>query len=178
MSNDTCRSYGMAKRALALFMAFVLAITLTPGFALADESSADSGGLAGQDTPAGSSDAASTLVDAGAAGVDTSAGSSASDAEGGAVGSVAEQDGASSLDAEAAGKAPVQSTGSVEVIDGASSTEADTVSATLKISVYGTALVSQVFEIEKGKTVEDMLDMAVERGCITSYSHGLSLIHI
>lgn len=172
MSNDTCRSYGMAKRALALFMAFVLAITLTPGFALADESSADSGGLAGQDTPAGSSDAASTLVDAGAAGVDTSAGSSASDAEGGAVGSVAEQDGASSLDAEAAGKAPVQSTGSVEVIDGASSTEADTVSATLKISVYGTALVSQVFEIEKGKTVEDMLDMAVERGCITSYSHG------
>lgn len=54
----------------------------------------------------------------------------------------------------------------------ASSTQAETVTAKLKISVYGTTLVSHTFTIEKGKTVEDMLNLAVEQGYINSYSHG------
>lgn len=68
------------------------------------------------------------------------------------------------------------STGSLSADDAtankASSTKADTVSATLKISVYGTTLVSHTFSIEKGKTVEDMLNLAVEQGYINNYSHG------
>ena len=33
-------------------------------------------------------------------------------------------------------------------------------------------MVSHTFSIEKGKTVEDMLNLAVEQGYINSYSHG------
>lgn len=77
-----------------------------------------------------------------------------------------------SADISSANKAPSQSADSAEPANQASSTKADTVSATLKISVYGTTLVSHAFDIEKGKTVEDMLNLAVEQGYINSYSHG------
>ena len=71
-----------------------------------------------------------------------------------------------------AGSTGSLSADSAEPANQASSTKADTVSATLKISVYGTTLVSHTFSIEKGKTVEDMLNLAVEQGYINSYSHG------
>lgn len=71
-----------------------------------------------------------------------------------------------------ANKVPSQSANSAKPANQASSTKADTVSATLKISVYGTTLVSHTFTIEKGKTVEDMLNLAVEQGYINNYSHG------
>ncbi len=81
-----------------------------------------------------------------------------------------------SADISSLNKAPSQSADSAEPANQASSTKADTVSATLKISVYGTTLVSHAFDIEKGKTVEDMLNLAVEQGYINSYSHGSPLL--
>lgn len=53
-----------------------------------------------------------------------------------------------------------------------SATQAETVSATLKISVYGTTLVDHTFQTKMGKTVEDLFNEAVKEGLIDSYSHG------
>lgn len=99
--------------------------------------------------------------------------SGSSSAAGHATTSSSKANAGESADTSSANKAPSQSADSAEPANQASSTKADTVSATLKISVYGTTLVSHTFSIEKGKTVEDMLNLAVEQGYISSYSHGM-----
>lgn len=155
MSNTTCRSRGIAQRALALFMAIALATALTPSFALAEEANNSTSIAAEQSSTAGSASSPST-ADSTANKADATQDVSESQASG----------------SSSANKAPSQSANGTEPANQASSTKADTVSATLKISVYGTTLVSHTFSIEKGKTVEDMLNLAVEQGYINSYSHG------
>ncbi len=98
--------------------------------------------------------------------------SGSSSAAGHATTSSSKANAGESADTSSANKAPSQSANAAEPANQASSTKADTVSATLKISVYGTTLVSHTFSIEKGKTVEDMLNLAVEQGYINNYSHG------
>lgn len=102
--------------------------------------------------------------------------SGSSNATGHAAASNSKADAGESADPSNANKVPSQSANSAEPANQASSTKADTVSATLKISVYGTTLVSHTFDIEKGKTVEDMLNLAVKQGYISSYSHGKPLL--
>ncbi|MDO5790879.1 MAG: PQQ-binding-like beta-propeller repeat protein [Eggerthella sp.] len=177
MSNTTCRSHGIAQRALALFTAIALATALTPSFALAEEANNSSSIAAEQSSTAGSTNNPST-ADSTANKADTTQDVSESQASG--SNSAAEHTTTNSSKANAgestgpsnANNAPDQSANSAEPANQASSTKADTVSATLKISVYGTTLVSHAFSIEKGKTVEDMLNLAVEQGYINSYSHG------
>lgn len=177
MSNTTCRSRGLAQRALALLMAIALATALTPSFALAEEANNAVAATAEQSSTAGSASNPST-ADATANKADTtpdaseSQASGSSSAAGHATASNSKANAGESADPSNASKAPSQSTNSGEPANQASSTKADTVSATLKISVYGTTLVSHTFTIEKGKTVEDMLDLAVKQGYISSYSHG------
>ncbi len=145
----------MAQRALALFMAMVLATTLTPGLALAsDQPAADSGNASGQNVAEGSS--ASDAAPAALTGEDDNADSgnaSGADNDSGATGSNGTE--ANAVSADGDGKS-----------------QANTVSATLKVSLYGTVLVSHTFSIEKGKTVEDLLDLAKEQGYIDAYTHG------
>lgn len=176
MSNTTCRSHGIAQRALALFMAIALATALTPSFALAKEANDSTSIAAEQSSTAGSisspsaADNAANKADA-APGNESQVSGSNSAAEHTTTSS-SKANAGESTDPSNANNAPNQSANSAEPANQASSTKADTVSATLKISVYGTTLVSHTFSIEKGKTVEDMLNLAVEQGYINSYSHG------
>lgn len=176
MSNTTCRSHGIAQRALALFMAIALATALTPSFALAEEANNSTSIAAEQSSTAGSisspsaADNATNKADA-APGNESQASGSNSAAEHTTTSS-SKANAGESTDPSNANSAPSQSANSAEPANQASSTKADTVSATLKISVYGTTLISHTFSIEKGKTVEDMLNLAVEQGYINRYSHG------
>lgn len=171
MSNTTCRPHGIAKRALALLTAIALATALTPSFAFAGEVNNVAATTAEQRSTAGSTSSAST-ADATANMADTmpdaseSQASGSSNATGHAAASNSKADAGESADPSNTNKVPSQSANSAEPANQASSTKADTVSATLKISVYGTTLVSHTFSIEKGKTVEDMLNLAVEQGYI------------
>ena len=142
MSNITCRSRGIAQRALALFMAIALATALIPSFALAEEANNSTSTAAEQSSTAGSASSPSAADNA-----------------------------ANKADAAPGNESQ------------ASSAQAETVSATLKISVYGTTLVSHTFSIEKGKTVKDLLDLAASQGYIgainpekdlNTYDNGLS----
>lgn len=177
MSNTTCRPHGIAKRALALLTAIALATALTPGFALAGEANNVAATTAEQSSTAGSTgslsadDATANKADA-TPDVSESQASGSSNSAGHATTSSSKANAGESADISSLNKAPSQSADSAEPANQASSTKADTVSATLKISVYGTTLVSHAFDIEKGKTVEDMLNLAVEQGYINSYSHG------
>lgn len=177
MSNTTCRSHGIAQRALALLMAIALATALTPSFALAEEANNSTSTAAEQSSTAGSASSPST-ADSTASKADTTQDASESQVSGSsssaghATASSSKANAGESADTSSANKAPSQSANAAEPANQASSTKADTVSATLKISVYGTTLVSHTFSIEKDKTVEDMLNLAVEQGYINSYSHG------
>lgn len=177
MSNTTCRPRGIAKRALALLTAIALATTLTPNFAFAGEANNVAATTAEQNPTASSAsspstaDSAANKADA-TPDVSESQASGSSNSAGHATTSSSKANAGESADTSSANKAPSQSANAAEPANQASSTKADTVSATLKISVYGTTLVSHAFDIEKGKTVEDMLNLAVEQGYINSYSHG------
>lgn len=177
MSNTTRRSRGLAQRALALLIAIALATALTPSFALAEEANNAVAATAEQSSTAGSASSPST-ADATTNKADTTPDASESQASGSsstaghAAASNSKAAAGESADPSNANKVPSQSANSAEPANQASRTKADTVSATLKISVYGTTLVSHTFDIEKGKTVEDMLDLAVKQGYISSYSHG------
>ena len=177
MSNTTCRPRGIAKRALALLTAIALATTLTPNFAFAGEANNSASITAEQSSTAGSTgslsadDATANKADA-TPDVSESQASGSSNSAGHATTSSSKANAGESADISSLNKAPSQSADSAEPANQASSTKADTVSATLKISVFGTTLVSHTFSIEKGKTVEDMLNLAVEQGYINRYSHG------
>lgn len=188
MSNTTCRPRGIAKRALALLVAIALATTLTPSFALAEEANNSASIAAEQSSTAGSASSPST-ADAAAnrAGTTPDASenqaSNSSSAAGHAAASNSKAAAGESADPSNANKVPSQSANSAEPANQASSTKADTVSATLKISVYGTTLVSHAFDIEKGKTVKDLLNLAASQGYIgaidpendlKTYDNGLS----
>ncbi len=167
MSNTTCRPRGTAKRALALLTAIALATTLTPSFAFAGEVNNVAATTAEQSQTTESASSSSAVNDA-ASRADTTA-PDANGAQTSSSSNAAENATTSSPKADV-GEATNPNSG--EPANQASSTKADTVSATLKVSVYGTTLVSHTFAIEKGKTVEDMLNLAVEQGYISSYSHG------
>ena len=177
MSNTTCRPHGIAKHALALLTAIALATTLTPNFAFAGEANNVAATTAEQSSTAGSTgslsadDATANKADATPDASESQASGSDSDA-GHAAASNSKANAGELTDPSNANKVPSQSANSAKPANQASSTKADTVSATLKISVYGTTLVSHTFSIEKGKTVEDMLNLAVEQGYINNYSHG------
>ena len=177
MSNTTCRPRGIAKRALALLTAIALATALTPGFAFAGEVNNVAATTAEQSQATESANSSSAVNDA-ASRADTTPdangvqASSSSNAAEDATASSLKADASEATNPNSASKAPSQSANSGEPANQASSTQAETVSATLKISVFGTTLVSHTFSIEKGKTVEDMLNLAVEQGCINRYSHG------
>ena len=177
MSNTTCRPRGIAKRALALLTAIALATALTPGFALAGEANNSASITAEQSSTAGSTsslsadDATANKADATPDASESQASGSDS-AAGHAAASNSKANAGELTDPSNANKVPSQSANSAKPVNQASSTKADTVSATLKISVYGTTLVSHTFTIEKGKTVEDMLNLAAKQGYINSYSHG------
>lgn len=171
MSNTTCRPHGIAQRALALLMAIALATALTPSFAFAGEVNNVAATTAEQSQTTESVNSSSAVNDAA-----NRADTTAPDANG------AQTSSSSNAAEDATANSPKANVGeaanpnSAEPANQASSTKADTVSATLKISVYGTTLVSHTFDIEKGKTVEDMLNLAVKQGYISSYSHGKPLL--
>ncbi len=178
MSNTTCRPRGIAQRALALLTAIALATALTPNFAFAGEVNNVAATTAEQSQATESANSSSAVNDA-ASRAETTAPdangaqtSSSSNTAEDATASSPKANAGESADTSSANKAPSQSANAAEPANQASSTKADTVSATLKISVYGTTLVSHAFDIEKGKTVEDMLNLAVEQGYINNYSHG------
>lgn len=181
MSNTTCRPHGIAKRALALLTAIALATALTPSFALAEEAN-NSASITAEQNPTADSASSPSTADSAANKADAtqdvseSQASGSSSAAGHATTSSSKANAGESADTSSANKAPSQSANSAKPANQASSTKADTVSATLKISVYGTTLVSHTFTIEKGKTVEDMLNLAVKQGYISSYSHGKPLL--
>lgn len=142
----------MAQRALALFMALVLATTLTPSFSYADEVGATNNAPAVEnaaDTSQATGNAANNAATA--TGTDSGKGES--------NGSASEN----AANNGSANNAPATQD---------SATQAETVSATLRISVYGTTLVAHTFDIEKGKTVEDLLNLAKAQGYIDAYEHG------
>lgn len=168
MSNTTCRPRGIAKRALALLTAIALATALTPGFAFAGEVNNVAATTAEQSQATESANSSSAVNDA-ASRADTTA-PDANGAQTSSSSNAAENATTSSPKADV-GEATNPNSG--EPANQASSTQAETVTAKLKISVYGTTLVSHTFAIEKGKTVEDMLNLAVEQGYISSYSHGM-----
>lgn len=177
MSNTTCRPRGIAKRALALLTAIALATTLAPNFAFAGEANNSASITAEQSSTAGSTgslsadDATANKADATPDASESQA-SGSSSAAGHAAASNSKANAGELADPSNANKVPSQSANSAKPANQASSTKADTVSATLKISVYGTTLVSHTFTIEKGKTVEDMLNLAAKQGYINSYAHG------
>lgn len=188
MSNTTCRPRGIAQRALALLTAIALATALTPGFALAGEANNSASITAEQSSTAGSTGSLST-DDATANKADATPDASESQASGSdsaaghAAASNSKANAGELTDPSNANKVPSQSANSAKPANQASSTKADTVSATLKISVYGTTLVSHTFTIEKGKTVKDLLDLAASQGYIgaidpekdlNTYDDGLS----
>lgn len=159
-------------------MAIALATALTPSFAFAGEVNNVAATTAEQSQTTESVNSSSAVNDA-ASRADTTAPdangaqtSSSSNAAENATTSSPKADVGEATNPNSASKAPSQSANSGEPANQASSTQAETVSATLKISVFGTTLVSHTFSIEKGKTVEDMLNLAVEQGYINRYSHG------
>lgn len=170
MSNTTCRPRGIAQRALALLTAIALATALTPSFALAGEANNVAATTAEQSSTAGNASSPSATDNAAnkadtALGNESQASGSSSAAEHATTSSSKANTG-ESTDTSSANKAPSQSANGTEPANQASNTQAETVSATLKISVYGTTLVSHTFTIEKGKTVEDMLNLAAKQGYI------------
>lgn len=188
MSNTTRRSRSLAQRALALLMAIALATALTPSFALAEEANNAVAATAEQSSTAGSASSPST-ADATTNKADTTPDASENQAPGSssvaghATASSPKANAGETADPNSASKAPSQSANNDEPANQASSTKADTVSATLKISVYGTTLVSHTFDIEKGKTVKDLLNLAASQGYIgaidpkkdlNTYNNGLS----
>lgn len=188
MSNTTCRPRGIAKRALALLTAIALATALTPSFAFAGEANnsasitaeqsstaGSTGSLSADDATANKADATPDASESQASGSDSAAGHAAASNSKANAGELTNPSNAN--------KVPSQSANSAKPANQASSTKADTVSATLKISVYGTTLVSHTFTIEKGKTVKDLLDLAASQGYIgaidpekdlNTYDDGLS----
>lgn len=171
MSNTTCRPRGIVKRALALLTAIALATALTPSFAFAGEVNNVAATTAEQSQTTESVNSSSAVNDA-ASRADTTA-PDANGAQTSSSSNAAENATTSSPKADV-GEATNPNSG--EPANQASSTQAETVTAKLKISVYGTTLVSHTFDIEKGKTVEDMLNLAVKQGYISSYSHGKPLL--
>lgn len=178
MSNTTCRPRGIAKRALALLTAIALATTLTPNFAFAGEVNNVAATTAEQSQATESANSSSAVNDA-ASRADTTA-PDANGAQTSSSSNAAENATTSSPKADV-GEATNPNSG--EPANQASSTQAETVSATLKVSVYGTTLVSHTFAIEKGKTVKDLLDLAASQGYIgaidpekdlNTYDDGLS----
>lgn len=171
MSNTTCRPRGIAKRALALLTAIALATALTPSFALAEEAN-NSASITAEQNPTADSASSPSTADSAANKADAtqdvseSQASGSSSAAGHATTSSSKANAGELADPSNANKVPSQSANSAKPANQASSTKADTVSATLKISVYGTTLVSHTFTIEKGKTVEDMLNLAAKQGYI------------
>lgn len=189
MSNTTCRPRGIAQRALALLTAIALATALTPNFAFAGEVNNVAATTAEQSQATESANSSSAVNDA-ASRADTTAPdangaqtSSSSNAAENATTSSPKADVGEATNPNSASKAPSQSANSGEPANQVSSTQAETVSATLKISVYGTTLVSHTFAIEKGKAVKDLLDLAASQGYIgaidpekdlNTYDDGLS----
>lgn len=178
MSNTTCRPRGIAKRALALLTAIALATTLTPSFAFAGEVNNVAATTAEQSQATESASSSSAVNDA-ASRAETTA-PDANGAQTSSSSNTAEDATASSPKADV-GEATNPNSG--EPTNQASSTQAETVTAKLKISVYGTTLVSHTFAIEKGKAVKDLLDLAASQGYIgaidpekdlNTYDDGLS----
>ena len=178
MSNTTCRPHGIAKRALALLTAIALATALIPSFAFAGEVNNVAATTAEQSQATESANSSSAVNDA-ASRAETTA-PDANGAQTSSSSNTAEDATASSPKANV-GEATNPNSG--EPANQASSTQAETVSATLKVSVYGTTLVSHTFAIEKGKTVKDLLDLAASQGYIgaidpekdlNTYDDGLS----
>lgn len=171
MSNTTCRPHGIAKRALALLTAIALATTLTPGFALAGEANNVAATTAEQSQATESANSSSTVNDA-ASGADATA-PDANRVQASSSSNAAEDATASNPKADV-GEATNPNSG--EPANQASSTQAETVTAKLKISVYGTTLVSHTFAIEKGKAVKDLLDLAASQGYIGAINPEKDLI--
>lgn len=171
MSNTTCRPHGIAKRALALLTAIALATALIPSFAFAGEVNNVAATTAEQSQATESANSSSAVNDA-ANRADTTA-PDANGAQTSSSSNAAEDATASSPKANV-GEAANPNSG--EPTNQASSTKADTVSATLKISVYGTTLVSHTFAIEKGKAVKDLLDLAASQGYIGAINPEKDLI--
>lgn len=178
MSNTTCRPHGIAKRALALLTAITLATALIPSFALAEEVNNVAATTAEQSQATESANSSSAVNDA-ASRADTTA-PDANGAQTSSSSNAAENATTSSPKADV-GEAANLNSG--EPANQASSTQAETVTAKLKISVYGTTLVSHTFAIEKGKAVKDLLDLAASQGYIgaidpekdlNTYDDGLS----
>lgn len=167
MSNTTCRPHGIAQRALALLTAIALATTLTPSFAFAGEANNVAATTAEQSQTTESVNSSSAVNDAA-----NRADTTAPDANGAQTSSSSNEAEDATANSPKANVGEAANPNSGEPANQASSTQAETVTAKLKISVYGTTLVSHTFAIEKGKTVEDMLNLAVEQGYINSYSHG------
>lgn len=167
MSNTTCRPRGIAQRALALLTAIALATTLTPSFAFAGEANNVAATTAEQSQTTESVNSSSAVNDAA-----NRADTTAPDANGAQTSSSSNEAEDATANSPKANVGEAANPNSGEPANQASSTQAETVTAKLKISVYGTTLVSHTFAIEKGKTVEDMLNLAVEQGYINSYSHG------
>ena len=165
MSIEESRIRGIAQRALALFMAIVLATTLTPGLALAGEQSA-SDAKTEQAAPTNNETPGDSANEQGGAASDNSN-------DGQDSGSSADQNDASAGNTAASNSTTANnSTSKSKSANNESNSQANTVSATLKISVYGTVLVAHTFDIEKGKTVEDLLNLAKTQGYIDGYGHG------
>lgn len=173
----------MAQRALALFMALVLATTLTPGFSYAEEAGTTSNSPAVENAAdtsqaAGNTAAPTPSADAGTVSASGNQQKQAASSNEGvnAANNAATATGTGSGKGEV-GNASTGQTGSNGTVNNApatqdSATQAETVSATLKISVYGTTLVNHTFQTKMGKTVEDLFNEAVKEGLIDSYSHG------
>lgn len=178
MSNTTCRPRGIAQRALALLTAIALATALIPSFAFAGEVNNVAATTAEQSQATESANSSSAVNDA-ASRADTTA-PDANGAQTSSSSNAAENATTSSPKADI-GEAANPNSG--EPANQASSTQAETVTAKLKISVYGTTLVSHTFAIEKGKAVKDLLDLAASQGYIgaidpekdlNTYDDGLS----
>lgn len=193
MRNECSRARGMAQRALALFMALVLATTLTPSFSYADEVGATNNTPATENAAntmqaAGNAAAPAPSADAGTASISgNQQKQAASSDEGANAANAATASGTGSGKGESSNASTGQ-TGSNGTVGNSpatqgSATQAETVSVTLKISVYGTTLVAHTFDIEKGKTVKDLLNLAASQGYIgaidpendlNTYDNGLS----
>ena len=167
MSIEEGRIRGIAQRALALFMAIALAATLTPGLALAGEQSSSDSGTKAEQAASTNSEMPTELANEQG---DTASGNNN---EGQDSGTSIGQSNASTGNAATSNGATVNGSESEgESAGNEGKSQANTVSATLKISVYGTVLVAHTFDIEKGKTVEDLLNLAKTQGYIDGYGHG------
>ena len=189
MSNTESRTRGVAQRALALLMALVLAITLTPSFALAEETNtAAANSVAEQSAGAGTTEGAAVgeskaISDAASASkVDASisadkqaeATSASTGSEAKAATTSNASDAANSnapKPADQAATAPAATSGN-KPAEQSDSAKGEVVTATLKISTHIGTPISKSFTIEKGKTVEDLLNLAVQQGVIAGYTHG------